>query len=83
MEMYDYKDVFSLRDEIGMCPNIEVNIVVLDNSPFFIRPYHVKEEDRTVVDKKMRRLRYLGVLNEGFSACSSPVMLISRKNDFR
>ena len=29
MEMlYEYKDVFSLRDEIGMCPNIEVNIEV-------------------------------------------------------
>ena len=25
MEMlYKYKDAFSLRDEIGMCPNIEV-----------------------------------------------------------
>ena len=45
MEMLcKYKDVFSLRDEIGMCPNIEVNIEVTDNSPFFIRPYHVKEE---------------------------------------
>ena len=80
MEMlYDYKDVFSLRDEIGMCPNIEVNIEVTDNSPFFIRPYHVKEEDRTVLDKEMRRLCYLGILKEGFSAYSSPVMLISRK----
>ena len=37
MEMlYKYKDVFSLRDEIGTCPNIEVNIEVMDNSPFFI-----------------------------------------------
>ena len=37
MEMlYEYKDVFSWRDEIGMCPNIEVNIEVTDNSPFFI-----------------------------------------------
>ena len=34
--LYEYKDVFSLRDEIGMCPNIEVNIEVTDNSPFFI-----------------------------------------------
>ena len=43
MEMlYKYKDVFSLRDEIGMCPNIEVNIEVTDNSTFFIWPYHVK-----------------------------------------
>ena len=32
--LYDYKDVFSLRDEIGMCPNIEVNREVTDNSPF-------------------------------------------------
>ena len=77
--LYDYKDAFSLRDEIGTCPNIEVNIEVIDNSSFFIRPYHVKEEDRTVLDKEMRRLCYLGILKEGFSAYSSPVMLISRK----
>ena len=57
MEMlYEYKDAFSLRDEIGTCLNIEVNIQVTDNSPFFIRPYHVKEEDRGVLDKEMRRL---------------------------
>ena len=62
-----------------MCPNIEVNIEVTDNLPFFIRPYHVKEEDRTVLDKEMRRLCYLGILKEGFSAYLSPVMLISRK----
>ena len=54
--LYEYKDVFSLRDEIGMCPNIEVNIEVTDNSPFFIQPYHVKEEDRAVFDKETRRL---------------------------
>ena len=80
MEMlYEYKDVFSLRDKIGMCPHMEVNIEVTDNSPFFIQPYHVKEEDRAVLDKEMRRLCYLGILKEGFSAYSSPVMLISRK----
>ena len=44
MEMlYNYKDEFSLRDEIGTCPNIEVEIDEMDKSPFFIRPYHVKE----------------------------------------
>ena len=69
MEMlYDYKDVFSLRDEIGTCLNIEVNIEFTENSPFFIRPYHVKEEDRVVLDKEMRRLCYLGILKEGFLA---------------
>ena len=67
MEMlYEYKDAFSLRDEIGMCLNIEEYIEVTDNSPFFIRPYHVKEEDRLVLDKEMRRLCYLGILKAGF-----------------
>ena len=75
--LYEYKDVFSLRDEIGMCPNIEVNIEATDNMPFFIRPYHVKEEDRSVLDKEMRRLCYLGILKEGFLAYLNPVMLIS------
>ena len=60
--LYKYKDVFSLRDEIGTCPNIEVNIEVTDSSPFFIRPYNVKEEDRAVMDKEMKRLCYLGIL---------------------
>ena len=32
--LYEYKEVFSLRDEIRTCPNIEVNIEVMDNSPF-------------------------------------------------
>ena len=52
--LYKYKDVFSLRDEIGTCPNIEVEIDVMDKSPFFIRPYHVKEEDKALIDKEMK-----------------------------
>ena len=77
--LYKYKEAFSLRDEIGTCPNIEVEIEVTDKSPFFIRPYHVREEDKVVIDKEMKRLCYMGILKEGFSAYSSPVMLISRK----
>ena len=77
--IFNYKDVFSLRDEIGTCPNIKVEIDIMDNSPFFIRPFHAKEEDKTILDKEMKRLCYLGILKEGFSAYSSPVMLISRK----
>ena len=44
--LYRYKEAFSLRDEIGTCPNIEVEINVTDKSPFFIRSYHVKEENK-------------------------------------
>ena len=77
--IYDYKDAFSLRDEIGTCPNIKVEINITDNSPFFIRPFHAKEEDKAILDKEMKRLCYLGILKEGFSAYSNPVMLIIRK----
>ena len=28
-----YKDAFSLRDEIGLCPNIEIEIDVTDRGP--------------------------------------------------
>ena len=44
--LYKYKEPFSLRDEMGTFPNIEVEIDVTDWSPFFIKPYHVKEEDK-------------------------------------
>ena len=64
--LYEYKDVFSLRDEIGTCPNIEVNIEVTDSSPFFIRPYSVKEEDRNMLDKEMRKLCYFGDIEGRF-----------------
>ena len=47
--------------------------------PIFIRPYHVKEEDKALIDKEMKQLCYLGILKEGFLPYSSPVMLISRK----
>ena len=77
--IYEYREAFSLRDEIGTCPNIEIDIGVTDKTPFFIKPYHVKEEDKRILDKEMKRLCYLGILKQGFSAYSSPVMLISRK----
>ena len=77
--LYRYKDAFSLRDEIGTCSNIKVEIEVTDKSPFFIRPYHVREEDKVVIDKEIKRLCYISILKEGFLAYSSLVMLISRK----
>ena len=55
MEMiYKYQEAFSLRDQIGTCPNIEVEIDVRDKSLFFISPYHVKEEDKAFIYKEMK-----------------------------
>ena len=62
--LYKYREAFSLRDEIGICPNIEVEIDITDKSPFFIRPYHVREEDKEFIDKEMKRLCYMGILKE-------------------
>ena len=79
--LYKYKEAFSLRAEIGTCPIIEVGIDVTDKSPFFIRPYHVREEDKKVINKEMKHLCYLGISKEGSSPYSSPVMLISQKTN--
>ena len=40
--IYEYIDAFSLRDKIGTCPNIKVEIAITDSSPFFIRPFHAR-----------------------------------------
>ena len=39
----------------------------------------MREEDKRILDKEMKRLCYLGILKEGFSAYSSPVILLSRR----
>ena len=77
--LFHYKEAFSLRDKIGTCLHIEVEIDVTDKSPLFITPYHVREEDKAFMDKEMKWLCYMGILKEGFSAYPSPVMLINRK----
>ena len=63
--LYRYREAFSLRDEIGTCPNIEVEIDVTDKSPFLIRPYHVREEGKAYIDKEMKQLCYMGI-KKGF-----------------
>ena len=51
--IFEYREVFSLRDEIGTCPNIEIDIDVTDKNTIFFRPYHVREEDKRILDKEM------------------------------
>ena len=54
--LFKYKEAFSLRDDIGTCPNIEVDVDITDKSPFFIIPYYIREEDKAIIDKEMKRL---------------------------
>ena len=38
-------------------------------------PYHIKEEDKTILGKEMKRLCYLAILKKGFPAYLSLVKL--------
>ena len=44
--LYKYKEAFSLRDEIGTCPNLEVGIEVTDKSPFLLDHIMLEKETR-------------------------------------
>ena len=74
-----YREAFSLRDEIGNCPNLKADIKVIDESPFFVRPFPLSEGDKPFMDKQMERLVALGILSKNSTSHTSPVMLITRK----
>ena len=74
-----HKEAFSLRDEIGKCLNIKIDIDVVDDSPFFVRPFPIHEEDKPLMDKYMAKLVSLGILSKNNTTHTSPVMLVARK----
>ena len=55
MKVEQFTDVFNLRDEIGTCPFIEVHLKLKDETPFFVRPYPIREEQKKVIQKEMDR----------------------------
>ena len=54
----NFHDIFNLRDEIGTCPFIEVHLKLKDETPFFVRPYLLQEEQKKVIQKEMDRLEH-------------------------
>ena len=75
-----YKNAFCLRDKIGLAPHMQVHLDLTDKTPFFIRPFTVKEDMKSKIDREMDRLVKLGILKKGLSGYSSPAMAIPRKN---
>ena len=71
-----FTDVLHLRDEIGTCPFIEVNLKLKDETPFFVRPYPMREEQKKVIQKEMDRLEHLDIIRKGLTGYSSPVVLV-------
>ena len=76
--IHSHKAGFSLRDEIGECPNLRVSIDVVDDSPFFVRPFPIAENEKPIMDRQMNRLVELGILSRNTTSHTSPVMLITR-----
>ena len=75
----EHKQAFSLRDEIGQCPNIKIDIDVIDDSPFFVRPFPIHEEDKPIMDRYKAKLVSLGILTKNNTTHTSSVMLVARK----
>ena len=75
-----FTDIFSLRDEIGTCPFIEVHLKLKDETLFFARPYPMREEQKKVIQKEMDRLEHLGIIQKGLTGYSSLVVLVKQKN---
>ena len=76
----DFHDIFSLQDEIGTCPFIEVHLKLKDETPLFVRPYPMHEEQKKVIQKEMDRHEHLGIIQKGLTRYSSLVVLVKRNN---
>ena len=70
------KMILKYRDA---CPNLTADIKVIDESPFFVRPFPLSEGDKLFMDKEMERQVSLGILSKNSTSHTSPVMLITHK----
>ena len=75
-----FTDIFHLRDKIGTCPFIDVHLKLKDETPFFVRPYPMREDQKKIIQKEMDRLEHLGIIWKGLTSYSSPVVLMKWKN---
>ena len=78
-----HKKAFSLRDEIGQSPDKTWNIKVNDPSAFFVRPFPIAEEDKSLMDKCMQKLVALGILSKNSTTHTFPVMLVLLGKDVK
>ena len=63
----DHKQAFSLRDEIGECPNIKIDIDVIDDSPFFVRPFPISEEDKPIMGLANAEISFFRNINQKYN----------------
>ena len=68
-----------MQDEIGTCPQSQVHLKLSDETPFFVRPYPIREEQKSIVKWEMDWLVNLGIIKKGLTGYSSPVLSVKRK----
>ena len=77
--MLENTAAFSIRYEIGTCPYFEVKLKLRDDKPFFVRPYNIRNDQKSIIQKGMDRLEKLGIICKGLTGYSSPVLLVKSK----
>jgi hypothetical protein len=79
-KMQKHLPVWSCYGEIGKTDHV-IKLEIDNKEPKYIRSYPCSMADRELIDKEMRRLQLLGVIEEGKSSFSSPVMLVAKKGN--
>ena len=76
--LHKNKEAFSLHDEVGDSGEV-VDFKLVNDTPFFIRPYSCSEADKVLIDKHMTKLVHLGIVKPGMSGYTSPILLVDKK----
>ena len=59
---------------------IDVHLKLKDETPFFVHPYPMREEQKKVIQKDMDRLEHSGIIQKGLTGYSLLVVLVKQKN---
>ena len=75
------REAFSLRDEIGTFPYFEVRLQLRDETPFFVRPYAIREEQKAVVQRENGQTGTSGNYRERANWIQLPGTVSQKKNN--
>ena len=76
----EYNDVFSQSSTDLGRTNFAQHKIVIDGSPFKLRPYQVPEAQRSVFKEAVQTMLDQGVIQPSSSPFSSPVVLVKKKD---
>jgi len=77
--LQNLQPTFSLHGEVGQSQHT-IDFDLIDDQPFYIRPYSVSEQEKQIIDKELSKLVKMGILEQGVASSSSPIMLLKKKS---